>query len=102
MDQIWVYYTPMASADGENSFIVPAFSPGIFEVFIEAGTLFGYQGDWSGNPNSPTGLHLHFSVVKSALGGGYRNETDVDNTYDPAPFLGLQPNGDGVPVCPTR
>ncbi len=100
-EQIWTYYTHMASTDGETSFISEEFPAGTFEIFIEEGTLLGYQGNWSGNPASPTGLHLHFSVVKSTLSGGYRNETDIENTYDPTPFLGVQPNEDGVSVCPS-
>jgi murein DD-endopeptidase MepM/ murein hydrolase activator NlpD len=97
--QIWTYYTHMASADGGISYISPEFPPGTREVFVEAGTLLGYQGTWSGNPASPTGLHLHFSVVKSSLGEGYSNETEIGNTYDPAPFLGVTSNEDGILIC---
>ena len=97
--QIWTYYAHMASADGTQSYIAPDFPPGTYEVFVEAGTLLGYQGTWSGNPGNPTGLHLHFSVVKSAPGGGYANETDIRNTYDPAPFLGVEADDDGILTC---
>ncbi|GAP62470.1 hypothetical protein ARMA_0893 [Ardenticatena maritima] len=91
---IWTYYAHMASSDGETSFIAPAFPPGTHERFVEAGTLLGYQGRWSGNPRQPTGLHLHFSVVKSTPNGGYANETILENTYDPAPFLGVEKQND--------
>lgn len=67
---------------------------------MEAGTPLGYQGNWSGQPNAPTGIHLHFSVVKSTLSGGYRDETDIGNTYDPAPFLGVAASDEGALVCP--
>lgn len=96
---IWTYYAHMASADGETSFIAPEFPPGTYNHFVKAGTLLGYQGRWSGNPQQPTGLHLHFSVVKSTPTGGYANETVLENTYDPAPFLGVEKQND-VWVCP--
>lgn len=98
-EQIWTYYTHMASADGEESFIASQFPPGTREVFVPAGTLLGYQGNWSGTPGNPVGVHLHFSIVKSTPGGGYANETDIDNTYDPGPFLGVTRNAAGVLVC---
>ena len=98
-DQIWTYYTHMASADGAQSFIAPQFPPGTHDLFIPAGTLLGYQGNWSGTAGNPTGIHLHFSVVKSTPSGGYKNETDIDNTYDPAPFLGVTRNAAGVLIC---
>ena len=101
-EQIWTYYTHMASADGAQSFIAPQFPPGTHELFIPAGTLLGYQGNWSGTAGSPTGIHLHFSVVKSTPSGGYANETDIDNTYDPAPFLGVTRNAAGVLTCEGR
>lgn len=96
---IWTYYTHMASADGRQSFIAPQFPPGTHEVFVSAGTLLGYQGNWSGSPGNPTGIHLHFSIVKSTLTGGYADETDITNTYDPAPFLGVAGGADGVLGC---
>jgi len=99
-EQIWTYYTHMASSDGATSYISADFPPGTKEQFIEAGTVLGYQGTWSGDPNRPTGLHLHFSVVKTARGGGFANETKIENTYDPRPFLGLIKRPDGVLVCP--
>ncbi len=98
-NEIWTYYTHMASADGETSYIEPAFPAGTREVFVTAGTLLGYQGTWSGTPERPTGLHLHFSIAKSLPSGRYANETQIENTYDPMPFLGLQPDENGVIVC---
>lgn len=99
--QIWSYYTHMASADGTESYISPEFPRGTFEYYVEAGTVLGYQGTWSGNPANPTGLHLHFSIVKSSAANGYTNETDIKNTYDPAPFLGVASNTGSALVCPT-
>ena len=100
--QIWVYYTHMASPDGE-SYIEPIFPPGTSEVFVEAGTLLGYQGNYSGTPNSPVGVHLHFSIVKDDGQGSYLNELEIGNTLDPSPYLGLplnaSKNPDQVPVC---
>ena len=85
--QIWTYYTHMATADGE-SFVAPQFPPGTSEVFVEAGTFLGLQGDYSGDPQNPTGLHLHFSVVADSE-GHYLNETMLENTYDPTPYFNL-------------
>lgn len=100
--QIWLYYTHMATSDG-TSFIVADFPPGTSEVFVAAGTLLGYQGDFSGDPNNPTGIHLHFSIVKDDGSGNFLNELAIKNTYDPSPYLGMQLNAkksDGeVPLC---
>jgi len=85
---------------------VPAsryFPAGTSEKYLEAGTLLGYQGDYSGDPNNPVGIHLHFSVVKDDGSGHFKNELDINNTYDPSPYLGLPLNAyqnrDSVPVC---
>ena len=100
--QIWLYYTHMADPNG-NSFISDEFPVGISEKYIEAGTLLGYQGDYSGDPNNPVGVHLHFSIVQDDSTGHFKNELDIQNTYDPSPYLGLPLNGyentDNVPVC---
>jgi peptidoglycan LD-endopeptidase LytH len=100
--QIWLYYTHMADGNG-NSFISGEFPPGTAEVFIEAGTFLGYQGDYSGDPNNPTGIHLHFSIVEDDGTGLFKNELEIENTLDPSPYLGLplnaQENRDRVPVC---
>lgn len=105
--QIWTYYTHLADAQG-NSFIVDDFPPGTAEVYIEAGTLLGYQGNYSGDPGNPVGVHLHFSIVRDdpAAAGqtvSFLNELDIRNTLDPSPYLGLELNGQEntgeVPVC---
>ncbi|MCC7020988.1 MAG: hypothetical protein IT332_14590 [Ardenticatenales bacterium] len=97
---IWTYYAHMASADGATSFIAPAFPPGTYDRPVRAGEMLGHQGTWSGDPAKPVGLHLHFSIVEGVdAGGGYANETAPANTYDPAPFLGVVRDGDGVLVC---
>jgi hypothetical protein len=99
--QIWVYYTHMADAAG-NSFISEDFPPGTREVFVKAGTRLGSMGNYSGDPAHPVGVHLHISVVKDE-NGRYMNETDINNTYDPSPYLGLalnaSENRDRIPVC---
>ncbi len=100
--QIWTYYTHMADPNGQ-SFISDQFPPGTTDVFVKAGTLLGYQGDYSGDPNNPVGVHLHFSVVKDDGKGGFKNELDIQNTYDPSPYLGLVLNAsqvtDSFPTC---
>jgi hypothetical protein len=99
--QIWVYYTHMADEDG-NSFVSEEFPKGTSEVYVDTGTLLGYQGDYSGDPNNPVGVHLHISIVKDD-GGSFLNETDINNTYDPSPYFGMQlnanNNSDTVPTC---
>ena len=89
--QIWTYYTHMADAQG-NSFISPDFPPGSNEVFVEAGTRLGYQGNYSGDPFNPVGVHLHFSIVLDDGQGGFRNELEIGNTLDPSPYFGLPLN----------
>ncbi|MFH1523943.1 MAG: M23 family metallopeptidase, partial [Chloroflexota bacterium] len=100
--QIWLYYTHMAAPNG-SSFIASDFPPGTTEKYIEAGTLLGYQGNYTGDATNPSGIHLHFSIVLDDGGGGFRNELDINNTLDPSPYLGLPLNArtsDGaVVVC---
>ncbi len=102
--QIWTYYAHMADANG-NSYISPEFPAGTNEVFVEAGTFLGYQGDYSGDPNSPVGVHLHFSIVKDDGQGSFTNETHIGNTLDPSPYFNLHLNAnqnpDDIPVCAT-
>jgi hypothetical protein len=89
--QIWAYYTHMADKNG-ISYISPQFPPGTSEIFVEAGTFLGYQGDYSGDPGSPVGVHLHFSIVLDDGQGSFRNELKIENTLDPTPYLGLSLN----------
>jgi murein DD-endopeptidase MepM/ murein hydrolase activator NlpD len=100
--QIWLYYTHMANQDS-TSYIVEGFPPGTREVFVSAGTLLGYQGNYSGDPNNPVGVHLHFSVVRDDGTGHFKNELNISNTYDPSPYLGLALNANlnpnQIPVC---
>jgi murein DD-endopeptidase MepM/ murein hydrolase activator NlpD len=101
--QIWTYYTHMADQQG-RSFISPQFPPGTSEMYVSAGTLLGYQGNFSGTPGNPTGVHLHFSIVKDDGAGSFRNELKIENTLDPSPYLGLalnaNSNREGIPTCP--
>lgn len=100
--QIWTYYTHMADPQA-NSFIDPAFPPGTDNVFVEEGTLLGYQGNYSGDPFNPTGVHLHFSIVLDDGLGIFRNELEIKNTLDPTPYFGLPVNAETnqgqLPVC---
>lgn len=101
--QIWTYYTHMADEQG-NDFISDDFPPGTSDVFVEAGTLLGYQGNFSGTPGSPTGVHLHFSIVKDDGNGQYLNETIIENTLDPSPYFNIDLNAKSnppeIPLCP--
>ena len=100
--QIWLYYTHMADPYG-NSFISDEFPAGTSEKFVEAGVFLGYQGNYSGDPNNPVGVHLHFSIVEDDGTGQFKNELEIENTLDPSPYLGLPLNAyenrDQVPVC---
>ena len=100
--QIWLYYTHMADRNG-NSFIAEEFPAGTAEKHVEAGTFLGYQGNYSGDPNNPVGVHLHFSIVEDDGNGQFKNELEIENTLDPSPYLGLPLNGgenrDQAPVC---
>lgn len=100
--QLWTYYTHMADKNG-NSFIVPEFPPGVSEVFVPAGTLLGYQGNYSGNAGNPTGIHLHFSIVRDSGSGQFLNELEFTNTVDPSPYFGISldaKEGDAeIPLC---
>ncbi len=89
--QIWLYYTHMADPSG-RSFIATDFPPGTTEKYIEAGTRLGYQGNYTGDPANPSGIHLHFSIVLDDGKGGFRNELDIRNTLDPSLYLGLPLN----------
>lgn len=87
--QIWLYMTHLADAEGE-SLIVPAFPPGSAEVAVKQGDLLGYQGNFSGDPSRPVGVHLHFSIVLDDGSGKISNELKIENTLDPSPYFGMQ------------
>jgi murein DD-endopeptidase MepM/ murein hydrolase activator NlpD len=100
--QIWTYYTHLADPQG-NSLVDAAFPPGTSEVPVKAGTLLGYQGNFSGTPGQPTGVHLHFSIVQDDGQGWLRNELEIKNTLDPSPYFNLnlndRTNQGEIPVC---
>ncbi len=101
---IWTYYTHLADEQG-RSLIADAFPPGTEGVPVDAGTFLGYQGNFSGRPGQPVGVHLHFSIVRSAADGHFLDERRLANTLDPSPYLGFplrfdQVPGERVPTCP--
>jgi hypothetical protein len=99
--QIWTYYTHMADAAG-NSFISDQIPPGVVELPVKQGTLLGYQGDYNGQSWRSIDIHLHFSIVLDDGNGDFLNETDIANTIDPSPYLGMRLNsrcGDRPPLC---
>jgi peptidoglycan LD-endopeptidase LytH len=100
--QIWTYYAHMADPNG-NSFVSPDFPAGTTEKFVKAGTLLGYQGDYSGDPLNPVGVHLHFSIVQDDGSGHFRNELEIGNTFDPSPYFGMSLNANDntgeIPLC---
>jgi hypothetical protein len=99
--QIWTYYTHMADGEG-NSYILSQIPPGTYELPVKQGTLLGYQGDYTSQSWRPIDTHLHFSLVLDNGNGQFLNETDIANTIDPSPYLGMRLNsrcGDRPPVC---
>ncbi|HEX9921791.1 MAG TPA: M23 family metallopeptidase [Anaerolineae bacterium] len=99
--QIWTYYAHMADVAGQ-SYIVPDIPPGTFELEVRQGTLLGYQGDYNATSLRQIDTHLHFSIVLDDGSGNFRNETDIANTIDPSPYLGMRLNsfcGDRPPLC---
>jgi hypothetical protein len=99
--QIWSYYTHMADAQG-NSYIIDQIPPGTEELPVKQGTLLGYQGDYNGQSWRAVDTHLHFSLVADDGQGNFLNETDIANTLDPSPYLGMRLNtvcGDRPPQC---
>jgi hypothetical protein len=99
---IWTYYTHMASRDGNTSYIVEDFPPGTREVWVEQGTLLGYQGEYSGKALAPIGLHVHVSIVLSEPDGSFKNEARLHNTLDPSPYFGMPLNIASKPARPIR
>ena len=75
-----------------GTYISAQFPPGTSEVFVKAGTLLGYQGNYSGTAYNPVGVHLHFSIVKDNGKGSFLNELEIENTLDPSPYFGLRLN----------
>jgi len=102
--QIWVYFTHMALPDGTST-IVDKFPKGSNEIPIKTGDLLGYQGNYSGDPLNPVGVHLHISIVKDDGNGHYLNELRIQNTVDPSAYFGMNLNSrnpDSVDGCPTK
>lgn len=99
--QIWTYYTHMADESG-RSYVIDQIPPGTVELPIKRGTLLGYQGDYNGDSWRSIDTHLHFSIVRDDGAGKFLNETDIANTLDPSPYLGMRLNtacADRPPLC---
>jgi len=100
--QIWTYYTHMADVQG-ISYIIEDFPPGTSDIYVEEGTLLGYMGNYSGTPGNPTGIHLHFSIVRDDGQGNFLNELKIQNTLDPSPYFDLPLKGTAnrnqIPRC---
>lgn len=99
--QIWTFYTHLADRAGSD-FIIEQIPPGTYELEVKQGTLIGYQGDYNGQSLRPIDTHLHFSIVLDDGNGNFLNETDIANTVDPSPYLGMRLNsacGERPPTC---
>lgn len=101
-NQIWLYYTHLADIEG-YSYIVDTFPAGISDLFVEEGTLLGFQGNFSGTIGKPVGVHLHFSIVMDDGKNNFLNELNIQNTLDPSLYFDLPLNGKTnhgvIPVC---
>lgn len=98
---IWTYYTHMGSRDGRTSYVVDDFPRGTDDVFVEQGTLLGYQGEYAG-AGAPIAMHIHLSIVTSDETGDFNNEAILDNTLDPSPYFGLPLDIAAQPARPVR
>jgi hypothetical protein len=99
--QIWTYYTHMGDDSGQ-SYVIDQIPPGTVELPVKQGTLLGYQGDYNGQSWRPIDTHLHFSIVLDDGQGSFLNETDIANTIDPSPYLGMRLSAncaDRPPIC---
>jgi len=96
--QIWTYYTHLADPEG-RSFVSSDFPTGTSEQYVEAGTVLGHQGNYSGDAENPVGMHLHFSIVQDDGTGHFKNELKIENTLDPIPYLGLVQDEAGIWRC---
>lgn len=85
---IWTYYTHMGNNNNGESYVSEQFPAGTSDVFVEQGTLLGYQGDFSGT-GPKVAQHLHFSIVLSDENGDFLSEAYLKNTLDPSPYFGL-------------
>ena len=63
-------------------------------MYVEPGTFLGFQGNYSGNPGNPVGVHLHFSIVLDDGNGQYMNELVFKNTIDPSQYFEIDLNSD--------
>lgn len=98
---IWTYYTHMGNREGTISYVEPDFPRGMSEVFVEQGTLLGYQGEYSGGA-APVGMHVHLSIVETDSDGSFKNEAVLGNTLDPSPYFGLSLNINALPERPIQ
>lgn len=99
--QIWTYYTHMSDQSG-HSYVIDQIPPGTVELPVKQGTLLGYQGDYNGQSWRSIDTHLHFSIVRDDGKGRFLNETDMTNTIDPSPYLGMRLSAscaDRPPLC---
>ncbi len=77
--QIWLYYTHMADANG-NFFDSAEFLPAQVKCIFRPKLCSGAREIIPGDPNSPVGVHLHFSVVRDDGWGILRIKTGYSTT----------------------
>ena len=86
--KIWTFYGGMTSANGTESFVAEEFPIGAKNVPVKAGQLIGYQGSWSGNPQWPMWIHVHFGLVRAT--GNFPESFTSIIIQNPSEHLGLR------------
>jgi hypothetical protein len=71
-------------------------------VWVEQGTLLGYQGEYAGNASFGIGLHVHVGIALSEPDGSIKNEALLENTLDLSPYFGMPLNIEPLPTRPIR
>lgn len=98
--KIWSYYGGMSSANGIDTLVVKEFPVGAKNVPVKAGQLLGYQGSWSGNPQWPMWIHVHFGLIRAT--GNFPETFANYSTLNPSEYLGLRlkPQGETTNLQP--
>jgi len=89
--KVWTTYANLINGSGTESYVAGEFPLGVAGVPVKAGQVIGYQGTWSGRPNWPGWMHVHFAVVKAAEQGAFPAELTAEQLLDPLPYLRLAP-----------
>jgi hypothetical protein len=93
-EDVWLYYTDMASASGLVSYVDEAFPPGSTELPVRAGQLLGYQGVWNGRPGWGIPTHVRLALTHEVPGNIDQVNRGLKADADLEPYFGISLNGD--------